>query len=37
MSEQVFERANQRHGAEGSLVHQARTSDDVVHGRVVHQ
>jgi hypothetical protein len=29
VSERVFERANQRHGAEGSLVHQAPTPDDV--------
>ena len=37
MSERVFERANQRYGAEGSLVHQAHTADRVVHRVVVHQ
>ncbi len=37
MSERVFERANQRYGAEGSLVHQARSVDDLVHGEMVHQ
>jgi hypothetical protein len=44
MSERVFERANQRDGAEGSLVHQALTSvhqaltsDVVLHGRMAHQ
>ncbi len=37
MSERVFERANQRYGAEGSLVHQARTLDDLLHGGLVHQ
>jgi hypothetical protein len=37
MSERVFERANQRHGAEGSPVHQARTVDDVLHGGMVQQ
>ena len=37
MSERVFERANQRYGAEGSLVHQVRTSDDLIHGGMVHQ
>jgi hypothetical protein len=31
MTERVFERANRRDGAEGSLVHQAQTSDDVLH------
>ena len=35
--ERVFERANQRYGAEGSLVHQARTLDDLLHGGMVHQ
>ena len=37
MSERVFERANQHYGAEGSLVHQAPTSDVVLRGRMVHQ
>jgi len=37
MSERVFERANQRYGAEGSLVHQARTVDHVAHSVMVHQ
>ena len=37
MSERVFERANQRYGAEGSLVHQARTVDDLLNARMVHQ
>jgi hypothetical protein len=37
MSERVFERANQRDGAEGSLVHQALMSDVVHHGKMVHQ
>ena len=37
MSERVFERANQRYGAEGSLVHQALTEDDVLHRAMVHQ
>ncbi len=37
MSERVFERANQRCGAEGSLVHQLRTSEDLLHGGMVHQ
>ena len=37
MSERVFERANQRYGAEGSLVHQTRTLGDLLHGGMVHQ
>jgi hypothetical protein len=37
MSERVFERANHRYGAEGSLVHQARTVDDLIHGEMVQQ
>jgi hypothetical protein len=37
MSERVFERANQRCGAEGSLVHQAQTVNDVLQVRMVHQ
>jgi hypothetical protein len=37
MSERVFERANQRYGAEGSLVRHERTLDDPVHAGVVHQ
>ena len=37
MSERVFERANQRYGAEGSLVHQAQTVDDLFHGGMAHQ
>ena len=37
MSERVFERANQRYGAEGSLVHQVRTLDDLLDGQLVHQ
>ncbi len=37
MSEGVFERANQRYGAEGSLVHQARTLGDLLLSGVVHQ
>ena len=37
MRERVFERANQRYGAEGSLVHQVRTLDDLLHGGMVHQ
>ena len=31
LTERVFERANRRDGAEGSLVHQAQSSDDVLH------
>ena len=37
MSERVFERANQRYGAEGSLVHHSRTSTAVLHRAMVHQ
>ncbi len=37
MSEQVFERANQRYGAEGSLVHRAPTLNDDFYRRTVHQ
>jgi hypothetical protein len=37
MSERVFERANQRYGAEGSLVHQAPTVNDLFHAAMVHQ
>ncbi len=37
MSERVFERANQRYGAGGSLVHQARTVDHLLFPAVVHQ
>jgi hypothetical protein len=37
MSERVFERANRRHGAEGSLVHQALTVNDLLHTAMVHQ
>jgi hypothetical protein len=37
MSERVFERANQRDGAEGSLVRQAQAVDDLSHGGMVHQ
>ncbi len=37
MSERVFERANQRYGAEGSLVHPVRTLDDLLPGGMVHQ
>jgi hypothetical protein len=37
MSERVFERANQHYGAEGSLVHQARTVDHLLHRGMVHQ
>ena len=37
MSERVFERANQRDGAEGSLVHQARIVNDLLHNGMVHQ
>jgi len=36
-AERVFERANQCDGAEGSLVHQARAADDLLHRRMVHQ
>jgi hypothetical protein len=37
MSERVLERANQRYGAEGSLVHQKRMADDLPNGGMVHQ
>jgi hypothetical protein len=37
MSERVFERANQRYGPEGSLVHQARTLNHLRQGGMVHQ
>jgi hypothetical protein len=37
MIERVFARANQRYGAEGSLVHQVRTLDDLLDGQVVQQ
>jgi hypothetical protein len=37
MSERVFERANQRYGAEGSLVHQSQTVDHLVRRGMVHQ
>jgi hypothetical protein len=37
MSERVFERANQRYGAEGSLVHLGREADDLHHAGMVHQ
>ncbi len=37
MSERVFLRANQRYGAEGSLVHRARAFDDALHRGMVHQ
>jgi hypothetical protein len=37
MSERVFERANQHYGAEGSLVHQVRSVDGVLHGAMVHE
>ena len=37
MSERVFERANQRYGAEGSLAHQARTGDHPLNARMVRQ
>ncbi len=33
----MSERANQRYGAEGSLVHQIRTLDGLLHGGMVHQ
>jgi hypothetical protein len=33
----MSERANQRYGAEGSLVHRVRTLDDLLHGEMVHQ
>jgi hypothetical protein len=37
MSERVFDRANQRYGAEGSLVHQILTLDGLLHGGIVHR
>ncbi len=37
MSERVLERANQRYGAEGSLVQQAPAMDDFLHLGMVHQ
>ncbi len=37
MSERVFERANQRDGAEGSLVHQAHKVSHLLHTAMVHQ
>ena len=37
MSERVFERVNQRYGAEGSLVHQARVVNDLLATSMVHQ
>ncbi len=37
MSERVFERVNQRCGAEGSLVHQARRVNGVLDRVMVHQ
>jgi hypothetical protein len=37
MSERVFERANQCHGAEGSLVHRTQTLKDLLHAGMVHQ
>jgi hypothetical protein len=37
MNERVFERANQRYGAEGSLVHQVRPLDGLLRGGMVHQ
>ncbi len=37
MSERVFEQANERYGAEGSLVHQARTVDLLNRRGMVHQ
>ena len=37
MSERVFERVNRYYGAEGSLVHQSRTVDDLFHSGMVHQ
>jgi hypothetical protein len=37
MSERVFERATQPHGAEGSLVDQGRTVNDLRHLWMVHQ
>ena len=37
MSERVFERANERHGAAGSLAHHAQTLKDPLHTEMVHQ
>ena len=37
VSERVLERANQRYGAEGSLVHQESTVDDLLDVGMVHQ
>jgi len=37
MSDGVFERANQHHGAEGSLVHRSRTAGSHAHAEAVHQ
>jgi hypothetical protein len=37
MSERVFERANQRYGAAGSLVHHSHLLDDVLPSGMVHQ
>jgi len=37
MSERVFERANQRYGAEGSLVHRSRALDEILDSGMVHQ
>jgi hypothetical protein len=37
MSERVFERANQHYRAEGALVDQVRTLDDLFDGGLVHE
>jgi len=37
MSERVFERANQRYGAEGSLVHRSRRPNETADSGAVHQ
>jgi hypothetical protein len=37
MSERVFERANQRYSAEGSLVHHSRAVSALLHSGMVHQ
>jgi hypothetical protein len=37
MSERAIERAKQRDGAEGSLVHQSQTVDDPLRRSLVHQ
>ena len=37
MTEPVFERGSQHYGPEGSLVHQARASDGLLHLGMVHQ